>query len=377
MSSNIKSATIYEASLKVHTSPSISRHLRPHHPPFWVERQFVGRVIAPPYTFYDDPVRGTLIHARRSRTDALPLTRVPGASLVPDNCKGPWFLITPTIAQQLKAVEDDMVDAFTRIQLLGSQATIEDMTLAGYLRQVFDHFLGWLAKKSKYEHAYASDVPGAFHNPMSLDSIDEEHMSNALSNKASGQSYRTGAWITGTVRPQIMSDVGTDVRQSQGKRPRDPETVPSTSTVSIPANPTEWTNRPMPQLSEQGLIDDSAKRLRMITPQIVSRPTQSLQVTRKRKEAKQPKISGIRACDERQCVLATSSSSNADRDPGEEVDVRSDRNDHSDLGEWETYVFIQGHFVRLTTSVDREGQNTLAKDALLAGLLAERGTVDE
>ncbi|KAG8898019.1 hypothetical protein FRC00_003510 [Tulasnella sp. 408] len=218
----------YEISLKVHTSPHISRHLRPNHPPFWIERRAISRVITPPYTFYEDPVRGTLVHARTGRNQVVPQNRGESGSLYPEKCTGIWFLPTPDLARQLQDVEADMLAAFARIQRVDHRQTpsIEDMTLAGYLRQLFDHFLNYLFKQFNRSYSPVSGGPGAFESPIPLESVEEPHMKNALKNKAAGQSYRVGAWTVGDSESHVGQVDGPSLAPLHRKRSREPERQP-------------------------------------------------------------------------------------------------------------------------------------------------------
>ncbi|KAG8926864.1 hypothetical protein FRC01_008305 [Tulasnella sp. 417] len=76
-----------------------------------------------------------------------------------------------------------MVDVFERIKTKTEVAG--DMPLAGYLCQLWDHFLWTLASPTR--------TFGALEKPVPLLSVSEPHMQNALANKALGRSYKTGA----------------------------------------------------------------------------------------------------------------------------------------------------------------------------------------
>ncbi|KIO32524.1 hypothetical protein M407DRAFT_18576 [Tulasnella calospora MUT 4182] len=186
----------------------ISRHLKPVYVPFWVEPRLITRKFVLPHVFYEDPIRGTLLLARRNKNEAYPLDRKDSPSLDPSRCTGVWFRPSKKIARQLKAVETDMVGVCERIRA-GAEVA-DDMPLAGYLRQqVWDHFLYALATPTR--------TFGSFEKPFPLLSISEPHMQNALANKALGRSYKTGAlFCQGMVAP-VQSSSGSGNSQSSTK----------------------------------------------------------------------------------------------------------------------------------------------------------------
>ncbi|KAG8953571.1 hypothetical protein FRC00_006230 [Tulasnella sp. 408] len=171
-------------SLRVHQSKvQIDKHLKPEYVPFWVEPRLINRNFTLPRIFYEDPIRGTLLLARRNENDAYPPDRNDSPTLDPSRCTGVWFRPTKKIARQLKAVEQDMIDVLERIKTKTEVAG--DMPLAGYLRQLWDHFLYTLAAPTR--------TFGTLEKPFPLLSVSEPHMQNALANKALGRSYKTGA----------------------------------------------------------------------------------------------------------------------------------------------------------------------------------------
>ncbi|KAG8950595.1 hypothetical protein FRC00_007615 [Tulasnella sp. 408] len=76
-----------------------------------------------------------------------------------------------------------MIDVFERVKTKTEVAG--DMPLAGYLHQLWDHFLYTLAAPTR--------TFGTLEKPFPLLSVSEPHMQNALANKALGRSYKTGA----------------------------------------------------------------------------------------------------------------------------------------------------------------------------------------
>ncbi|KAG9037657.1 hypothetical protein FS837_001401 [Tulasnella sp. UAMH 9824] len=170
-------------SLRVHQSVQIDKHLEPECVPFWVETRLINRNFILPRIFYEDPVRGTLLLARRNKNEVYPPDRKDSPTLDPSRCTGVWFRPTKKIAKELQAVEQDMVDVFERIKTKTEVAG--DMPLAGYLRQLWDHFLYTLAAPTR--------TFGTLEKPFPLLSVSEPHMQNALANKALGRSYKTGA----------------------------------------------------------------------------------------------------------------------------------------------------------------------------------------
>ncbi|KAG9004988.1 hypothetical protein FRB90_010641 [Tulasnella sp. 427] len=122
---------------------------------------------------------------------------------------GVWFRPTKNIARQLKAVEQDTIEVFERINT--GKEEVGDMALAGYLRQLWDHFLYTLATPTRTQF-------GSFEKPFPLLSISEPHMQNALSNKALGRSYRIGALVCRGKIPAAESVVA--VRKEATSPPR-------------------------------------------------------------------------------------------------------------------------------------------------------------
>ncbi|KAG8978338.1 hypothetical protein FRC05_010583 [Tulasnella sp. 425] len=363
----------YETSLKVHTSADKMLYA---HPPFWIERRSISKVSTPPYTFYEDPVRGTLIHARSGRTQVAPMNRGEARSLYPDKCTGIWFLPTLDLARQLQAVEIDMLAAFARVQEVGQTPSIEDITLAGYLRQLFDHFLNFLfAKHNPASSTIASGGPGSFGNPLPLLSVEEPHMKNALNNKAAGQSYRIGAWTVEDSGVQASQGDGQTLPPSGRKRsigsdiqPVEPMNRVPVSAQAVPAFASHL-SRSSPQETDQPGSDP--KRRRMQGPQPFPHPEPWT------KQPQQDKInnhSHSRMSDFDHAPVTGATVASASIEPPEVIIILdSDSDSESDVGDWETYVYIEGRPVCLTTSIDgsddRHDNTSTVNDAFLAGLL--------
>lgn len=160
--------------------------------------------------FFDENRARWLLHSRTSLNQAYPTnergpdySRLPSVPpLVPSRCLGKWFLVPNTVAEGLQAVEADMHSVWEAIES-GRNISKEEEASSLYLRQVFDHFLWWLAKSAQPNEA-------TFDNPLPLTSIEEPHMRNAILNKGEGRSYSEGAWV--------LLDWVNDQRVSPGPR---------------------------------------------------------------------------------------------------------------------------------------------------------------
>lgn len=136
-----------------------------------------------------------------------------------------------------------MIAVFESLKIGNAQGNV--MPLAGYLRQLYDHFLYVLARSP----ASGKDQ-GTFANPIPLNTVEEPHMKNALNNKAKEQSYKVGAWVvdgSGTVGE--AGDEG-KLHTTQGKRARDTEVQTITSTAS--SNDTSTGSLIAPSEPDQG-----------------------------------------------------------------------------------------------------------------------------
>ncbi|KAG9006596.1 hypothetical protein FRB90_009852 [Tulasnella sp. 427] len=238
----------YEVSLRAHQDPQIGKRLRPSYAPFWVEPREISRYGSLSYIFYEDSVRGTLLHSRELKNQAFPSSRDDGPGLDPSRCRGVWYWPAPNLAKQLKQVEADMVAAFEEIKAGKLQGNV--MPLAGYLRQLFDHFLHVLAKTPP-----ANPKQGGFGCPIPLTSVQEPHMKNALANRARGRSYKVGAWLADS------SNAPSDESSQSPKQKRARE--PHSQAIREPHSRSSGGN-----LSE-GVLEQNAirkpKRLRLIT----------------------------------------------------------------------------------------------------------------
>ncbi|KAG9040858.1 hypothetical protein FS837_012995, partial [Tulasnella sp. UAMH 9824] len=183
----------YFASLKAHRSKTKSEtdlQLIPNFPPIWVPTRQIQRDLQPLPLFFQDPIRGTLIHSRRFRAQAVLVDDAKSPTLDPNRCRGVWFRPNPDVCNVLKSIEQDMLDALGRIRRGTEKA--EDAAVVGYLLQVIEHFLCTLA-----EGAGASALYKTFYDPIHLIEVTEFHMRNAMENKRRGRSYEVGAWTLG------------------------------------------------------------------------------------------------------------------------------------------------------------------------------------
>ncbi|KAG8908699.1 hypothetical protein FRC01_007283, partial [Tulasnella sp. 417] len=150
-----------------------------------------------------------------------------------------------------------MLAAFSRIQTVGQTPQIEDMTLAGYLRQLFDYFLNSLFTGVNRLYSPVSGGLGTFGNPIPLESVEEPHMKNALKNKATGQSYRVGAWSVDDGRPHVDQTDGPSLGPSHGGRSTEPERQlgAEPNGASAQVDPGLSTHLPMPSQSNFGHME--------------------------------------------------------------------------------------------------------------------------
>ncbi|KAG8907121.1 hypothetical protein FRC01_007793 [Tulasnella sp. 417] len=146
--------------------------------------------------FVFDETRGWLLHARTSKNQAYPSNaqgpdyrRLPFVPpLDPSRCSGKWFLVSDSVAADLRAIEADMLSLWESIEA-GRKLSIQEKATALYLRQLFDYFLCRLAQTAD------KDSAASFANPLKLTSVEEPHMQNAIQNKTQGKPYSDGAWI--------------------------------------------------------------------------------------------------------------------------------------------------------------------------------------
>ncbi|KAG8912974.1 Ribosome biogenesis protein brx1 [Tulasnella sp. 408] len=175
-------------------------HLISNFPPIWVPTRQIQSDLQPLPIFFQDPIGGTLIYARRFRAQAVLLDGAKSPTLDPNRCRGVWFRPNPEVYNVLKSIEQDMLDALGRICRGAKKA--DDAAVVGYLLQVFEHFLWTLA-----EGASASALYKTFYDPIHLIEVTECHMRNAMENKRRGRSYEFGAWtLGGQIGPYSQDD---------------------------------------------------------------------------------------------------------------------------------------------------------------------------
>ncbi|KAG9044148.1 hypothetical protein FS837_008724 [Tulasnella sp. UAMH 9824] len=345
-----RAAASYEVSLRAHKDPEVGRRLRPAYPPFWVESREVSKHYTLSYIFYDDAVRGSLLHARELRSQVFPHNRDDAPALDPSRCKGVWYLPTPELAQSLKAVESDMIAVFESLKIGNAQGNV--MPLAGYLRQLYDHFLYVLARS-----AATSRDQGTFANPIPLNSVEEPHMKNALNNNARGQSYKVGAWMVDSLGTMGGEGDDRNLRTTQGKRTRDTEVQITPSTASSNDMSTGASIAISEPDHDQEVVR-KPKRLRLITS-----------VSPKADNLTQQASSSPRPSDDRS-IASTARSSSEQQEHGMAVDSGSgsdtpvdmtemgadadvdESEDGVDVGNWEVFLCTDYGQIRLVGSED-------------------------
>ncbi|KAG8954583.1 hypothetical protein FRC04_011016 [Tulasnella sp. 424] len=351
----LKAAASYEVSLRAHKDPEVGRRLRPAYPPFWVEPRELNRHYTLSYIFYDDPLRGALLHARETRSQAFPINRDDAPALDPSRCKGVWYLPAPELAQRLKGVEADMLETFQSIKVGDLRGNA--MPLAGYLRQLYDHFLFILSRASGPRGSL-----GTFETPIPLNSVDEPHMKNALNNKARGQSYKVGAWMVDSPdAPGREEDQGSDsMPQRKRKRARETDTQSiKTSSPSLDDRSTGILVAPS-QADDEQEVARKPKRLRLITSSS-PKPDESSRVS-----------SGLAEQSDDRSTASTVDSGGGDQESSDTINNGSDlgtpidvdtgegdavivsEEDNSDveLGNWEVFLFTDNGPIRLVGSED-------------------------
>ncbi|KIO20553.1 hypothetical protein M407DRAFT_29814 [Tulasnella calospora MUT 4182] len=221
----------YSASLKAHSSSELDLYLIPNYPPIWVPTRQIQGELQPIPLFYQDPIRGTLIHARRFRAQAVLLDKANAPTLDPNRCRGVWFRPGPDVCDVLKGIEHDMLEALGRIRRGTKKA--DDDAVVGYLLQVFDHFLWTLA-----EEAGTNTLCKTFYDPIRLIEVTEGHMRNAMGNKRRGRSYEFGAWtLVGQIGPSGQDEEEKYRRYNVGRdRRKRKDHVESDSDMSISEN---------------------------------------------------------------------------------------------------------------------------------------------
>lgn len=80
-----------------------------------------------------------------------------------------------------------MLDALERIRR--GEEKSDDAAVAGYLLQVFEHYLWILVEESG-----KTTQDQTFYDPIHLIDVTEVHMRNAVENKRQGRAYKCGAW---------------------------------------------------------------------------------------------------------------------------------------------------------------------------------------
>ncbi|KAG8909663.1 hypothetical protein FRC01_006810 [Tulasnella sp. 417] len=180
--------------------------------------------------FVFDETRGWLLHARINKSQAYPpnaqgpdYRRLPFVPpLDPSRCSGKWFLVSDSVAADVRAIEADMLSLWESIEA-GRKLSIQEEASALYLRQLFDYFLHNLAKTAEKDPAAAS-----FDNPLKLTSVEEPHMQNAIKNKTQGKPYSDGAWIL----PGNAPDAKPRTKRRKQRPDRQPAEVASGSRKS-------------------------------------------------------------------------------------------------------------------------------------------------
>ncbi|KIO26272.1 hypothetical protein M407DRAFT_24489 [Tulasnella calospora MUT 4182] len=272
-----------------------------------------------------------------------------------------------------------MLAAFTRIQIVDHRQTpsIGDMTLAGYLRQLFDYFLNVLFRSFNRLYSPVNSGPGAFESPIPLESVEEPHMKNALKNKATGQSYRVGAWSVDDSGPHVGQVDGLSLAPLHRKRSREPERPPvaglGPNAASAQAVPALSIHLPVPRPPYFDHTESDPKRRRTMALEDLPNPE-----PRATHEQNGPNDDN-RLQKSVQQTIEDSIHASAGIDESSAIVIDSDSDPESDVGEWETFVCIEGRPVLLTSSRNdwnSQGDNASVKDAFLAGILSERVEVD-